>query len=280
MIKFRRIVEAAHQALIGHASYYYSISNWGNTAVLLYAPIWSLVVEVLLGALAGTFVKLCFAMRVWRFSGGNIWITALIVLLSFAQLAAATVYTVKGLQLSSLLLVNQLKVVGSLSLILGVVTDFITAAALCWFLRNLRTGYKKDDSLVNLLTLYAVNTGVLTSAVSLATMILYNVMPGNFIFMGCYFVLSKLYANSFLATLNTRRVTRGRGTDAETGTMPTFLMVGKVTRHQPDHYVDHQYPPDDNSKVQFYDTHTQGTTALEIGVEHEVTITRDSGYVK
>lgn len=57
-----------------------------------------------------------------------------------------------------------------------------------------------------------------------------------------------VYANSFLAAyvsvrkiyqsrhadmscrLNTRRISRGRGTDAETNTMPTFLMVGKVTQ--------------------------------------------------
>lgn len=47
------------------------------------------------------------------------------------------------LRLTSLLQVEQLKLVGSLSLILGVVTDVVTAAALCWFLRNLKTGYKK-----------------------------------------------------------------------------------------------------------------------------------------
>lgn len=32
--------------------------------------------------------------------------------------------------------------------------------------------------------------------------------------------------------MNTRKVLRGRGTDAENTTMPTFLMVGKVTRHE------------------------------------------------
>ena len=96
------------------------------------------------------------------------------------------------MRLQSLLEIHQLKVVGSLSLCLGVATDIITAAALCYFLHNLRTGYTKDDSLVNTLTLFAVNTGVVTrfvcrwskwlpcgakllffySAVSLATMIL------------------------------------------------------------------------------------------------------------
>lgn len=85
--------------------------------------------------------------------------------------------------------------------------------------------------MVNSLILYALSTGAVTAAISLTTLILYNFMPNNFIFMACYFVLSKMYAVSFLAALNTRRVSRGRGTDAqETATVPTFLMVGKMTQ--------------------------------------------------
>ncbi|KAI0339015.1 hypothetical protein BDW22DRAFT_1362361 [Trametopsis cervina] len=277
------LLEAVHQAFVGHGAYSYAISNWGNVAILFQAPVWTLVFQVALGALAGAFVKSAFALRVWRFSGGNRWVTSFIIVLVCAQLGSSIVYTYKGLRLTSLLQVDQLKLVGSLSLILGVVTDVVTAAALCWFLRNLKTGYKKDDSLVNRLTLYAVNTGILTSAVSLTTLILYNIMPDNFIFMACYFVLSKLYANSFLATLNTRRVLRGRGTDAETNTMPTFLMVGKITRHQPNEDQQrHAYPPHETGKSQYYSTHTQASTAMEIGIEQEVTITRDSfdGYNK
>lgn len=38
-----------------------------------------------------------------------------------------------------------------------------------------------------------------------------------------------VYANSFLATLNTRLVLRGRGTDNAHETVPTFLMVDTGT---------------------------------------------------
>ena len=33
--------------------------------------------------------------------------------------------------------------VGTVALGLGMATDLITSASLCWFLRNLKTGYKK-----------------------------------------------------------------------------------------------------------------------------------------
>ncbi|KAI0070445.1 hypothetical protein K474DRAFT_1702157 [Panus rudis PR-1116 ss-1] len=227
-------LELVDQGFIGHAVYVYAISDWGSPLSLLKPPLWSLILQVTLGAVAGSLVKICFAMRVYRFSQHNKPVTAAILILAVAQLAAACVYTIQAFNIPTLLKVADLKFIGILALALGVATDIATAAALCFFLRNLRTGYSKDDSLINRMTLYAINTGVLTSAVSITTLVLYDIMPDNFIFMAFYFVLSKLYVNSFLATLNTRRVLRGRGTDNEATTMPTFLMVGKITKHEPD----------------------------------------------
>ncbi|KAI0630761.1 hypothetical protein C8Q77DRAFT_225359 [Trametes polyzona] len=223
------ILELVDQALIGHAVYFYVVTIWGQVIPLLEGPIWSLIVQVTLGATAGALVKLCFGLRVWRFSKHNIPVTMLIMFGTFAQLAAAFVFTVKAFQITSIVRVGDLKLVGSIALGLGMATDVITAAALCYFLRGLKTGYSKDDSIVNTLTLYAINTGVITS---LSTLILYDLMPTNFIFMAFYFVLSKVYANSFFAALNTRRSIRGRGTEGDHTTVPTFLMVGQTTKQE------------------------------------------------
>ncbi|KAL4251233.1 hypothetical protein ABKN59_006316 [Abortiporus biennis] len=254
-------LQLVDQAFIGHAGYFYSISNWGNPLALIAKPQWSLILQVTLGAFAGAIVKACFAMRVWRFSQRNVPVTLCIVILTIAQLVVACYYTSQAFQATSLTAVATLKLTGSLSLGLGVATDVITAAALCFFLRGLRTGYSKDDSLIGSLTLYAINTGILTSAVSLACLILYDIMPDNFIFMAFYFVISKLYVNSFLATLNTRRVLRGRGTDNEATTMPTFLMVGKITKHEQD--------------IEMHPSTRSATSALEVEVEREITISKD-----
>lgn len=53
------------------------------------------------------------------------------------------VYTVRAFQSSALIDVSKLKVVGIVSLALGVATDMATAGALCYFLRGLKTGYSK-----------------------------------------------------------------------------------------------------------------------------------------
>ena len=62
--------------------------------------------------------------------------------------------------------------------------------------------------------------------------------------------------------LNTRRVLRGRGTDNEATTMPTFLMVGKLTKHEP-------------NDIEMHAPSRSMGSALEIGIEQEVTITKD-----
>jgi len=114
------------------------------------------------------------------------------------------------------------------------VTDVFTAASLSYFLHKMRTGFKRSDTLINRLIIYSVNTGMLTSVFSAAVLATYNIMPINFVYMSLYFILCKLFANSCIATLNTRRFVHGRGTDHEEATIPTFLMVANALPAPPE----------------------------------------------
>jgi len=226
------LLETADQCFIGHLVYFYAITNYADVLVLLSATTtWSFILQLTVGALVGCIVKTYFAFRVWRFSNRNFWITGLILLLALGQLGLALAFTVKAFGLPSVFAVHQLQSLGTLSLGVGVCTDIITAGALCIFLNRLRTGLKSSDNLVNNLCTYAINTGVLTSTVSVATLILYNTLStNNLYFVATYFILSKLYAISFLATLNTRRSIRGRGTDNQGRTSNNTNMFHLGTR--------------------------------------------------
>ncbi|KAF9220870.1 hypothetical protein BS17DRAFT_786094 [Gyrodon lividus] len=219
------LMETSHQALLGHCVYYYTVTNYNNVVALLEKPIWSLIMQMTIGAAAGTLVKFCFSLRVWRFSYGNWWLTILLMLLTFGQMGLAIAFTIKSFELPGLPDIVDLRVLGSVSLGLGVMNDIAVAAALCYYLQGMRSSHTKGNSMIRTLTIYAVNTGVLTSAMSFATMVIFDFMPKNLIFVGCYFVLSKLYATSFLATLNTREIIRGRGTDREHVKTASFQIV-------------------------------------------------------
>ncbi|OAX41671.1 hypothetical protein K503DRAFT_767468 [Rhizopogon vinicolor AM-OR11-026] len=225
------LLSLVDQVFIGNGVYFYNITNFLNPLALIATrPQWSLILQMTLGAVVGAIVKGCFTLRVWRFSYKNWWLTGFLFFFIFAQLATAIVFTVKCFQLPTTLALSSLRFVGSLSLGLGVVTDMCIAAALFIYLQKMHSSYANTESLINKLTIYAVNTGLLTSTFSASTLILFNLMPTNFVFICFYFVLSKLYAISFLATLNTRKIIRGRGTDREGGKTSSFQMVTESMR--------------------------------------------------
>jgi len=235
------ILVTADQAFIGHLVYFYSISSFAKPKVLMEGKVtWSLILQLTVGAITGAIVKCAFASRVWRFSGRNKWITGLIVLLLVAHLAISLAFASKSFELPGLYAVVELQILGTISLGIGVVTDIVTAGALCIFLNRLRTGYQKSDSLVDSLVRYAINTGGLTSAVSVTTLLLFNIMATTTLyFAAVYFTLSKLYAISYMATLNTRRTVSGRGTDeraAETNHTNMFALGTRVPSMGPEDF--------------------------------------------
>ncbi|KAF4614231.1 hypothetical protein D9613_008045 [Agrocybe pediades] len=98
----------------------------------------------------------------------------------------------------------------------GVAADGLITVALCMLLDHSRTGFKSTDSLVNTLMLYSINTGLLTSVCATACFVTFAIWPHQFVFMGFYFALSKLYVNSLLAVLNTRKALRRRNSGMTT----------------------------------------------------------------
>ncbi|KAH9928776.1 hypothetical protein B0H21DRAFT_894774 [Amylocystis lapponica] len=101
--------------------------------------------------------------------------------------------------------------------VFAVLSDILIAGALCVLLFKSRSEIKGTNTLVNRLMVYAVNRCLLTSVVALAETVMYATMPQTLWFLGIDFTIGKLYANSLLATLNTRHSLRGRGTESETG---------------------------------------------------------------
>ncbi|KAI0666789.1 hypothetical protein C8Q78DRAFT_421422 [Trametes maxima] len=71
----------------------------------------------------------------------------------------------------------------------------------------------QEDSVLRVLTIYTVNTGLLTSVFSTATFVFAVILPGNFIYACISIVGSKLYANSVLAVLNSRKSINNRFVD-------------------------------------------------------------------
>ncbi|EPQ61448.1 hypothetical protein GLOTRDRAFT_89602 [Gloeophyllum trabeum ATCC 11539] len=78
--------------------------------------------------------------------------------------------------------------------------DILITVSLCWYLAQNRTGISSMDQVVDAIMIYTINNGILTCVCTVISLICWVVMPHNLIFLGIHFALSKLYANSFMAT--------------------------------------------------------------------------------
>ncbi|KAI0919941.1 hypothetical protein AcV5_001878 [Taiwanofungus camphoratus] len=87
-----------------------------------------------------------------------------------------------------------------------VAVDSMITVSQCLLLRRLRTGIRSTDSAIIVLTIYSINTDMLTSICAILCLITYTVLPHMFVYFAFYFVLSKLYVNSLLANLNARGI--------------------------------------------------------------------------
>ncbi|KAI0628255.1 hypothetical protein C8Q77DRAFT_465703 [Trametes polyzona] len=93
---------------------------------------------------------------------------------------------------------------------LSAITDVVLAGTLVFALQRSRTGSKRGDSMLDTLIVYTMNTGVLTSLCSTLSFVFALILPGNLIYAGISIVGTKLYANSALAILNSRRAINNR----------------------------------------------------------------------
>ncbi|KAM5539661.1 hypothetical protein V8D89_006770 [Ganoderma adspersum] len=71
------------------------------------------------------------------------------------------------------------------------------------------TGIKSTDTLMDRLILYTVTNGLITSTCMLILFIFVLVQPTSMVYVAMSFVSTKLYTNTLLAALNTRKSLRG-----------------------------------------------------------------------
>ncbi|KAI5890757.1 uncharacterized protein SCHCODRAFT_0235791 [Schizophyllum commune H4-8] len=120
------------------------------------------------------------------------------------------------------------KWVFSLGLALSSIVDIAITVSLFVLLYRSRNGMPHLNAVIDSLILYAFENGSLTCIATVVSMICWVAMNDNFIFLGLHFAIGKLYANTFLATLNARFIVRDGRTTSSSG--PVIVLE---SRRQP-----------------------------------------------
>ncbi|KLO04985.1 hypothetical protein SCHPADRAFT_947285 [Schizopora paradoxa] len=215
-------LDTAHQGLITHSAYNYLIRNYFNPAHLLVLEK-TLLDMVLLNAIICQIVQGFFIYRAWRLSRHNLVLVTFLSLFSLGQSLSILIYYIKSFNFKTLAQLSDLFILEKVLNVFGVVSDFSIAGTLIFLLQRSRTGWKTTDSIVNRLILFSINTGAVTSLCAIFALIFVSVYPNTFIYITFYMLISKMYTNSLLATLNARSSVRGRGNSEDSASTSIHL---------------------------------------------------------
>ncbi|KAF8239292.1 hypothetical protein L208DRAFT_1456479 [Tricholoma matsutake] len=208
LVFFLWLLDSVQLALVTHTSYYVMVSNFGIHSYPL--SVWSLCAQMYLNYITQTIVRLVFIRRVWLLSDRNNYLAGGITIISVFAFATGIVYSAKSQtsHSSSYLVKITLAHIFCGSLAGDVLADILIATSLCFLLAQNRTGWKRTDSIVNILMFYAINTGLLTSIFATGCLVCHLIWPFGLIAISIYYSLGKLYFNSLLGMLNARESLR------------------------------------------------------------------------
>ncbi|KAJ7889262.1 hypothetical protein B0H13DRAFT_2341604 [Mycena leptocephala] len=204
-----RFCEVGHALCMGHALYVYTISDYAHPERILGTPPISFTVGIVFSGVIGVCVQAFFSFRIYGLSKKLVipivtWGMAFLRLV----LSAVMVYEALGMAAAD---VSEVKwqwlliVTWSIS----ATNDLtVTATLVVLLYRERRNAHTRTGALVDKLILWTIETGMLTSSASVVILACYVTMKNNFIWVGLYNVLPRLFSNSLLASLNSRMTLR------------------------------------------------------------------------
>ncbi|KII83827.1 hypothetical protein PLICRDRAFT_47020 [Plicaturopsis crispa FD-325 SS-3] len=192
------------------ALYVVSVTGFDNPQVLLKPPA-SLYICIFLGNTTATLTQSFFARRIWILSG-SLYIAVLCWVLGVSRfvlsiLALGHSFTsVEGWDEYLLVVAKRPLVVW---LVISAVTDLIIAGSLCYYFgRERAQAISRMAAVLDRLIVWAIQTGMVTSFASLATLIVFVVAPGDFAWLAMLMCLPRLFSSSLLTSLNARATFR------------------------------------------------------------------------
>ncbi|TFK35329.1 hypothetical protein BDQ12DRAFT_635230, partial [Crucibulum laeve] len=207
LVLFVWILDFCHSGFICAAIWDYFIINFGNAPEIDFIPF----TLCLLYHLNFCAVHSFFAHRIYLLSNKNWYITSPVVSSRVlkCEYSSASFFLFLRLfrmKLQSLSIFRErFTWVFSVGLALSSTADIWVTLSLFFLLRSSRSRSLSLDHIIDSLILYTLEIGTLTSLVTVISMIFWVAMHKNLIFLAFHVTIEKLYANSFLAALNTRQ---------------------------------------------------------------------------
>ncbi|KZV92335.1 hypothetical protein EXIGLDRAFT_836527 [Exidia glandulosa HHB12029] len=204
------LADVLHSALFIHVSYHYTIDGFirvlttGDATELAATP-WSLQASVAVVGVIIFSVQSYFCLRILRITESRL-LAFMCWALALTRMGTNFALTATCIEHATIAVVDSFtfkwETIADLSL--GAFSDIMIASTICVGLLRRRTGFTDTNRVVDRLVMYTIGSGAATSVVSLIELITYATMPRTYVWVAFYSLVSKLFSNSLLASLNQR----------------------------------------------------------------------------
>ncbi|KAI0665925.1 hypothetical protein C8Q78DRAFT_1062155 [Trametes maxima] len=216
------VIEMVHITLCMHSCYWYLVTNYFNPSALP-TGVWSIKMLPLVTNLSIGLSQSFFARRVYLVDSRFRAFVACSLLLTLASIVLSAVGTAEAFNRPTFEEFQSATWLITSACALAVVADCLTSGILILILRTSRTGIERTDYMLDRLLQYTINTGLLTSIFNILALVFALIEPDNMIYISLSILTTKIYANSLLAVLNTRR-SLGREDDTK-GTQLSLIRL-------------------------------------------------------
>jgi len=197
-------LDIVHSSLIWHSLWTWFIIQYGDKDKILDIPL-SNSVTVVFTAVPTLFVHSYYVHRIFLLSGRKYWLASPIFFLAICRVCSACACCAEMIRLGNFYTFRQhYEWLWSLGLALSTTVDVLITCTLFILLWTSRSRSLSLNGVLDSLIVYTLELGSLTGFTTIIAMVCWLAYKDNLIFLGLYFVIAKLYANSMMAALNMR----------------------------------------------------------------------------
>ncbi|KAJ7764913.1 hypothetical protein B0H16DRAFT_1526191 [Mycena metata] len=210
MVALVWVLEFAQAICISIALYKWTITSFG---VPLIVPPKTFDISIFFSGVISACVQGFFSFRIYTLSR-TLVIPIISWFLSFLRLVVGTAVFITAYRMTALPIFEaQFGWLITTAASVGVGNDLLITVTLVLVLQKQRGEVQaRTVPLVDRLIIWTMETGLMTTVASLATLICFLTMKGNLVWGGVFVVVSRLYSNSVLASLNSRQTLRTMNT--------------------------------------------------------------------
>ncbi|KAI0709773.1 hypothetical protein C8Q76DRAFT_798565 [Earliella scabrosa] len=212
------LLQTIHTVFTIHTCYHYFVSHFGNGRFLTFG-VWSLNWIPLVMAVTMFVSQIFFARRVSLIGSPYRWITFVAMFFFVVEIgfAIATVYQAQQHAdgFWNLDVVNHFLTAIFGSAAIG--DTLLTGSLIIVLRRSRRVDVRRTESVLHVAGVYIINTGLLHDILNVTSLVLAIIFSHELIHASIGNVTTRLYANTLLAVLNTRKLSTTRDIEVFNG---------------------------------------------------------------